>query len=282
MTLITRAQWNPKYGRGNPTDGAKTLVVVHHDGPYPSRSQPGMTFEQEVAICRTIENYHVNGEPAVVKGGKLISPAVPGLTRANPRIAYTVLGMQTGRVFEGCGWGFIGAHTAGHNSGAYGFFVPLCGSRDAPTPKLIAAFHEWRAEGVALGALSLNHIVKGHQDFNKPACPGKLVYDALVLGVGAAAQPTVRDVVKAHPTLREGKGGIYALAAERESVRYLQRKLAMPDEFRTGYFGKVTRAAVEAFQQANGLEADGLVGAETWAVLDRFSDVSGGSSTVPV
>lgn len=279
MTTIPRAQWNPQYGRGNPTDGAKTLVVVHHDGPYPSRSQPGMTLEQEATICRTIENYHVNGESAVVRDGKLISPAVPGLTRANPRIAYTALGMQTGRVFEGCGWGYVGAHTQGHNSSAYGFFVPLSGSRDAPTTELIKAFHEWRAEGVQLGALSPNHIVKGHQDFNKPACPGRLVYNALVLGLVGTAQPTVRDIVRAHPTLREGKGGIYALAAEREAVRYLQRKLNMSDEFRTGYFGKVTRAAVEAFQQANGLTVDGLVGPEMWAVLDRFADVTGGSST---
>lgn len=260
--MISRSLWRAQYGRGHRTDGAKTLVVAHHDGPYPSRSQPGMTFDQEVAICRAIENYHANG-----------------LTASNPRIAYTALIMQTGRVFEGCGWGYIGAHTANHNSSAYGAFFPLDGSRDAPTEEAVKAFNDWRADGVRLGHLSPSHIVRGHQDFNKPACPGRLVYDAVVRDVQAGEQPTVRDVVKAHPTLREGKGGIYALAAERESVRYLQRKLAMPDEFRTGYFGKVTRAAVEAFQAVNGLDVDGLVGPRTWAVLDRFSDVTAGSST---
>lgn len=255
--FISRAQWGAKYGSGNPTDGAKTLVVVHHDGPYPSRSQPGMTLEQEKSIARIIENYHVNGEP-----GK------PGLTHMNPRIAYTALGMQTGRVFEGCGWGRIGAHTQGHNSSAYGFFFPLDGSRDRPTAAALQGFHDWRAEGVALGHLSASHVVKGHQDFNKPSCPGTLVYDAAVLGIGVITQPTVADVISAHPTLRQGKGGIFAEAAEREAVRYLQRKLKLADKYRTGYFGVITAAAVEKFQRIHGLKPDRIVGMNTWALLE--------------
>lgn len=254
--MIRRAEWKAKYGRGIPTDGAKTLVVVHHDGPYPSRSQPGMSIAQESSICRIIEDYHVNGEPGVL-----------GLTRANPRIAYSFMLMQTGRVYEGCGWGYIGAHTAGHNSSAYGIFLPLAGDRDAPTVQAVAAFHQWRAEGVTGGHLSKNHLVKGHQDFNKPTCPGKLVYDSLVLGLVPAALPTIKDVVAAHPSLREGKGGLYATAAEREAVKYLQKLLAMPAVSQTGYFGPLTKTAVIAFQHSKRLETDGIVGKITWAAL---------------
>jgi peptidoglycan hydrolase-like protein with peptidoglycan-binding domain len=35
-----------------------------------------------------------------------------------------------------------------------------------------------------------------------------------------------------------------------------------------GDFGKETEAAVKAFQKANGLAVDGIVGAKTWAALD--------------
>lgn len=268
MKIISRSMWGPNHGRGYPTDGAKTLVVVHHDGPYPSRSQPGMTLKQEIGIARTIEDYHVNGEPGV-----------PGLTRANPRIAYSFLGMQTGRVFEGCGFGYIGAHTGGHNSSAYGYFLPLCGSKDAPTPAAIAAFHEWRREGVRLGHLSANHIVKGHQDFNKPACPGKLVYDAVVLGVvPVATPPRLIEVIRAHPSLRLGKGGKSASFAERAAVTYLQQRLIAHGFLKpklgdgrtsaaTGYFGTVTDFALKAFQRERGLKPDGICGSKTWAVV---------------
>lgn len=269
MNIITRAEWGPRYGQGHRTDGAKTLVVVHHDGPYPSRSRPGMSLEEEIAIMRAIENYHVNGEK-----GK------PGLTATNPRIAYSFMGTQTGRCFEGCGWDHIGAHTGGLNSSSYGYFLPLAGNRDAPTVKAIATFHLWRAEGIRLGKLSKRHLVKGHQDYNKPACPGKLVYDAMVLGVEPLVLPTVPDIIAAHPTLRRGKGGMYALAAERSSVKYLQSRLDMAQEFRTGFFGDKTHVAVLAFQRKHNLKPDGIVGPETWAVLDRFADVSSGSSTL--
>jgi hypothetical protein len=254
--IVTREQWGAVYGDGYDTDGAKTLVVVHHDGPYPSRSQRGMTVEQESKIVRMYEDFHANGEP-----GK------PGLTATNKRIAYTALFFQTGNEYEGCGFGHVGAHTKDHNSSAYGAFFPLAGDRDAPTPEALAAFHRWRARGVKEGHLSPRHVIKGHQDFNKPACPGKLVYAAAVLGV-PLVQPTVLDVVKAHPTLREGKGGLYSTAAERESVRYLQRLLGMADRHRTGFFGPLTAAAVEKFQRAHNLKPDRIVGPKTWAALE--------------
>lgn len=268
MTIITRAQWGAKYGQGYVTDGAKTLMIAHHDGH--TRSRPDMTFEEECELMRFYENFHVNGEPGV-----------PGLTRANPRIAYSFAIMQSRRIFEGCGWGHVGAHTANMNSSAYAAFFPVNGAITVLTPGAIESWNWLRADGVKLGHLSPNHLRKGHQDYNKPACPGRLVYDAVVLGIQPVTGegPTVRDVVKAHPTLREGKGGIYALASERESVRYLQRKLALPDEFRTGYFGKVTGAALEAFQIANKLEPDRICGPKCWAVFDRFADVFPGSSS---
>jgi peptidoglycan hydrolase-like protein with peptidoglycan-binding domain len=44
----------------------------------------------------------------------------------------------------------------------------------------------------------------------------------------------------------------------------------MPEEFKTGFFGRVTTGAVEAFQKAAGLTVDGIVGPQVWAALEAL------------
>ena len=58
------------------------------------------------------------------------------------------------------------------------------------------------------------------------------------------------------PELKKGDRG--------EPVRVLQRALSVRV---SGYFGPVTHIAVVRLQQANDIEASGVVGAETWVVL---------------
>ena len=74
------------------------------------------------------------------------------------------------------------------------------------------------------------------------------------------ALPALRRVA-ARPTLRRGAAG--------EAVRTLQATLNTHGAGLTedGRFGKLTEAAVRAFQRANGLAADGVCGAMTWRKL---------------
>lgn len=62
--------------------------------------------------------------------------------------------------------------------------------------------------------------------------------------------------------LRKGSKG--------EDVKLLQKKLNLIED---GIFGPLTEEAVKAFQVYKGLEADGIVGAKTWAALgvNKFS-----------
>ena len=70
--------------------------------------------------------------------------------------------------------------------------------------------------------------------------------------------------------------GMIALGAKGQDVTILQEFLqkkgfGIPDDGPvTGYFGKVTEAAVKKFQEANGLEAVGNVGAKTRALINSF------------
>ena len=65
------------------------------------------------------------------------------------------------------------------------------------------------------------------------------------------------------PTLQQGSTG--------DDVRRLQRILVMIKELDytgiDGVFGPNTRAAVESFQQGEGLAVDGIVGPDTWGAL---------------
>lgn len=68
-----------------------------------------------------------------------------------------------------------------------------------------------------------------------------------------------------HPTLRRGDSG--------EAVVYLQTLLCdagdtIPVD---GKFGQKTEASVRAFQQAEGLTVDGVVGSKTWGALEKAS-----------
>jgi hypothetical protein len=144
--------------------GAKGTVVVHHDGI--NRLTPQSTREQEREVMRIFEDYHAKN-----------------LTQSNPRIGYQFVLMPSARIYEGVGWKRIGAHVSGHNSEFYGICFAGNGANTRPSAECVSAFVDWRIEGVRLGFISLNHIVKGHQDFNKPSCPGKLVYETLVENV---------------------------------------------------------------------------------------------------
>jgi len=77
----------------------------------------------------------------------------------------------------------------------------------------------------------------------------------LLTGVTPEPSPDIGDDPR--PVLRRGAKGA--------PVKELQAKLGLPDD---GIFGPNTEAKVRAFQQAQGLTADGVVGAKSWAALD--------------
>jgi peptidoglycan hydrolase-like protein with peptidoglycan-binding domain len=77
--------------------------------------------------------------------------------------------------------------------------------------------------------------------------------------VGPLTWEKLDDADKSDPTLREGSEGV--------AVRGLQRRLndaGFDAGEIDGRFGPNTETAVRAFQEAKGLDVDGVVGPQTW------------------
>jgi len=76
------------------------------------------------------------------------------------------------------------------------------------------------------------------------------------------------------PTLKRGSRGEFVTLLQ---TTLINRGYDVGPLGADGDFGRCTQAAVVAFQQANGLEADGIVGRRTWAALDASQSVPAAS-----
>ena len=82
------------------------------------------------------------------------------------------------------------------------------------------------------------------------------------LGAASGARPvTGYRQNPAHPVLKRGSKGDMVVAAQE---RLLGAGQALPV---TGVYGKLTAAAVRAFQESRGLPPDGVIGTDTWQAL---------------
>jgi hypothetical protein len=73
--------------------------------------------------------------------------------------------------------------------------------------------------------------------------------------------------ITTHPLLKRGSRGDLVVWAQ-EHLRAAGENVPV-----TGVFGKITRAAVREFQEANGLKADGAIGTATWQSLLRYDPI---------
>ena len=93
---------------------------------------------------------------------------------------------------------------------------------------------------------------------------------------GVARELLLEEEVAGRPVLRNGSSG--------SDVVYLQTRLAAlglspgsPD----GRFGARTEAAVKAFQRSRSLNADGMVGAQTWSAIQSGTPLATPTAGTP-
>ena len=88
--------------------------------------------------------------------------------------------------------------------------------------------------------------------------------------------PTPEPTTK--PTLRRGDKGAYVTLAQTELIN---KGYSCGKTGADGDFGKNTEAAVKAFQKDNGLTVDGIIGPQTWSVLDGTEPAIRYTVTIP-
>lgn len=153
--IIPRAQWKPRYGTGHLAPRAQIRAVFHHAPERPLPANP--TREQVASQIRIIEDWHATT-----------------LTPGNPRIGYNfIVVVQTGEVWEGLGWGRVGAHVGGHNTASVGILLlGLDGSLEAGSDKVWRSISRLIRQGIDQGHLSTQLELAPHNRYRATSCPG--------------------------------------------------------------------------------------------------------------
>uniref|UniRef100_A0A674NIU8 Peptidoglycan recognition protein 5 n=1 Tax=Takifugu rubripes TaxID=31033 RepID=A0A674NIU8_TAKRU len=84
-----------------------------------------------------------------------------------------------GTVFEGRGWGVVGAHAKGFNNESLGIAFMGNFNNDTPSSEAVLSVRQLLHSGVSQGFLCPDFALMGHRDLSATECPGANLYAAL-------------------------------------------------------------------------------------------------------
>ncbi|MEA2974224.1 MAG: peptidoglycan recognition protein [Actinomycetota bacterium] len=243
MEIITRDTWGaapPKHTLEE-ISGPVSDVFLHHtvtdSGPE----------DQEAELARTVQQI--------------------AFDRGFADISYSFLVFPTGHVFEGRGFGKVGAHTLGHNSTSYALSLVGNYEIEPMTDAQVESVRGMIAEGQRQGFIAADFTLRGHKQVDATACPGAHAFaripEMVGNGNGNGAHPSDGDAPPFPGLLEQGAHGGPVCTLQRR-LRELGHAIA---DVAGCPFGPQTEAAVRAFQQERQLEVDGIVGPATWRAL---------------
>uniref|UniRef100_A0A8C1VZ26 Peptidoglycan recognition protein 5 n=1 Tax=Cyprinus carpio TaxID=7962 RepID=A0A8C1VZ26_CYPCA len=94
-------------------------------------------------------------------------------------IGYNFLISGDGTVYEGRGWGIVGAHAKEHNFSSVGIAFMGNFNDELPSSVSLSALLRLLHSGVLHGHVQPNFVLVGHRDVAKTECPGKNLYALL-------------------------------------------------------------------------------------------------------
>ncbi|XP_024120156.1 peptidoglycan recognition protein 5 [Oryzias melastigma] len=156
VNIVSRLQWGaaaPKQKEA--LKGSAQRVVIHHTALQNCR---GLPDSKEHLV--SIQSMHMN-------------------QRGFDDIGYNFLIGGDGTVFEGRGWGVVGAHTKGHNQDSLGIAFMGNFNSDKLTEEALRSVKGLLLSGVSQNYIDPEFVLYGHRDLASTQCPGDNVYAAL-------------------------------------------------------------------------------------------------------
>ncbi|KAM9359068.1 peptidoglycan recognition protein 5 [Symphorus nematophorus] len=154
--IVSRAQWGAAAPRGKEKlKGSAQRVVIHHTA-LPKCSGRQECMERLVSIQR----------------GHMTE-------RKFDDIGYNFLVGGDGTVFEGRGWGVVGAHAKGNNHDSLGIAFMGNFNNDTPSAEAISSVKQLLQFGVNEGFITRKFELLGHRDLGQTECPGGKLHTAL-------------------------------------------------------------------------------------------------------
>lgn len=165
-TYIPRRKWEPRAQRRGPMATPAREAYIHHsvtnepEGHNPKGPKPpkDATPAQEEAHMRLLESI--------------------GLGQGHGGISYNFVVFDSGRIYEGQGWGVTGTHTYNHNSIGHGICFAGNFLEDRPTKEAIAAVKALQRRGIFRRKMIRAYRLFGHNEVpggqasGATACPG--------------------------------------------------------------------------------------------------------------
>ncbi|KAM3875326.1 peptidoglycan recognition protein 5 [Diretmus argenteus] len=156
VTVVSRLQWEAVAPRCRATlKGSAQRVVIHHTALKNCNG-----FRECVEQLVNIQTMHMT-------------------ERDFDDIGYNFLVGGDGTVYEGRGWGVIGAHSKGNNHDSVGIALMGNFNNDTPSPEAMSSVKQLLRSGVSGGFLHPEFTLLGHRDLANTECPGRKLYAAL-------------------------------------------------------------------------------------------------------
>ncbi|CAL1570954.1 unnamed protein product [Knipowitschia caucasica] len=156
VNVVSRAQWgaHTPHHKNNLTSPAKR-IIIHHTAMKNCQTQT-----EGIIQLRQIQSDHMK-------------------FRDFDDIGYNFVVRGDGSVYEGRGWGVVGAHTKGHNDDSLGIAFMGNFNNESPSSEALTSVKRLLVIGVSQGFILPEFGLFGHKDLGITACPGVQLYSAL-------------------------------------------------------------------------------------------------------
>lgn len=261
-SVITTQEWGARSPKQFSDETIPKYVIIHHtDTPNPPNDISKGTVDGAKRLARSIQNTHMDVFGWWDSGHNFLNTTGGILLEGRQG---TLAKIKRGRCIRSSHSGNpIGNESPGiENEGR--FITAQMGAKQWNSLVELCA-------SICDSCKISPDNIKGHRDFSSTQCPGDWLYSQLPR-LRQAVRQKLAEMGSQPPdgpsddSLRLGSTG--------EKVKQLQQLLRdrgfNPGPI-DGSFGSGTEVAVMAFQKAQGLTADGVVGAQTWSALTNPS-----------